>query len=89
MQLKQEFTYPRSSTDTLIKALNELAATIQSSDGLANAVIAEAAMTIAEQREQKEYLEWCLSEASHFTEVRAVSIDQWRERYKPHAKGLL
>lgn len=86
MQLKQEFTYPRSSTDTLIKALNELASTIHSSDGLANAVIAEAAMTIAEQKEQREYLEWCLDAVSNFTEVRAMSIDQWRDL---KVKGLL
>lgn len=86
MQLKQEFTYPRSSAETLISALNELAATIHSSDGLANAVIAEAAMTIAELREQKEYLEWCLNAVSNFTEVYAMSIDQWRDL---KAKGLL
>lgn len=86
MQLKREFTYPRSSTETLIAALNELAETIQSGDGLANAVIAEAAMTIAELREQKEYLEWSLSAVSNFTEVRAMSIDQWRDL---KAKGLL
>ena len=89
MQLKREFTYPRSSTETLIGALNELAATIQSGDGLANAVIAEAAMTIAELREQKEYLEWAVGEISGHTHVRPVSIDQWREWCKAKAKGLL
>jgi len=86
MQLKREFTYPRSSTETLIGALNELAATIQSGDGLANAVIAEAAMTIAEQREQKEYLEWVLSKLSKRLNVTPTTIDQWRDL---KVKGLL
>lgn len=89
MQLKQEFTCPRSSTETLIGALNELAATIQSGDGLANAVIAEAAMTIAELREQKEYLEWCLDAISKYTRnayAKPASIDQWRDL---KVKGLL
>jgi len=89
MQLKREFTYPRSSTETLVAALNELAATIQSADGLANAVIAEAAMTIAEQREQKEYLTWCIVEMSDHTTKRPMSIDQWREWRHASAKGLL
>ena len=86
MQLKQEFTYQRSSIDTLIKALNELASTIHSSDGLANAVIAEAAMTIAELREQKEYLEWVLSKLSKRLNVTPTTIDQWRDL---KVKGLL
>ena len=86
MQLKREFTYPRSSTETLIGALNELAATIQSGDGLANAVIAEAAMTIAELREQKEYLEWVLSKLSKRLNVTPTTIDQWRDL---KVKGLL
>ena len=86
MQLKREFTYPRSSAETLIGALNELAATIQSADGLANAVIAEAAMVIAEQREQKEYLEWVLSKLSKRLNVTPTTIDQWRDL---KAKGLL
>ena len=86
MQLKREFTYPRSSTETLIAALNELAETIQSGDGLANAVIAEAAMTIAEQREQKEYLEWVLSKLSKRLNVTPTTIDQWRDL---KVKGLL
>ena len=86
MQLKQEFTYPRSSAETLIGALNELAATIHSGDGLANAVIAEAAMTIAELREQKEYLEWVLSKLSKRLNVTPTTIDQWRDL---KAKGLL
>lgn len=86
MQLKREFTYPRSSTETLIGALNELAATIHSGDGLANAVIAEAAMVIAEQREQKEYLEWVLSKLSKRLNVTPTTIDQWRDL---KAKGLL
>ena len=89
MQLKREFTYPRSSTETLIGALNELAATIHSGDGLANAVIAEAAMTIAEQREQKEYLEWCLNTVSKYTHTKPISIDQWREWRHASTKGLL
>lgn len=86
MQLKREFTYPRSSTETLIGALDELAATIHSGDGLANAVIAEAAVVIAEQREQKEYLEWVLSKLSKRLNVTPTTIDQWRDL---KAKGLL
>ena len=89
MQLKREFTYPRSSTETLVAALNELAATIQSGDGVANAVIAEAAMTIAEQKEQREYLEWCLGSVSKYTHTKPISIDQWREWRHASAKGLL
>lgn len=89
MQLKREFTYPRSSMETLVAALNELAATIQSGDGVANAVIAEAAMTIAEQKEQKEYLEWCLDSVSKYTHTKPISIDQWREWRHASAKGLL
>lgn len=89
MQLKREFTYQRSSTETLIKALNELAATIQSGDGVANAAIAEAAMTIAEQKEQKEYLEWCLDSVSKYTHTKPISIDQWREWRNASTKGLL
>ena len=86
MQLKREFTYPRSSTETLVAALNELAATIQSGDGLANAVIAEAAMTIAEQKEQKEYLEWCVTWLNRYSQLAPASIDQWRDL---KVKGLL
>lgn len=86
MQLKREFTYPRSSTETLVAALNELAATIQSGDGLANAVIAEAAMTIAEQKEQGEYLEWCLLRKPCYSHLPPVPIDAWRDL---KVKGLL
>ena len=47
----------RSSTETLIKAMHILATEIQSDDGVANAVIAEAAQRLEEQQERIKHLE--------------------------------
>lgn len=45
---------PRSSTETLIAAMRVLASDIQSDDGVANAVMAEAADRMEEMQRQLE-----------------------------------
>ena len=47
----------RTSTETLIAAMHILATEIQSDDGVANAVIAEAAQRLEEQQERITQLE--------------------------------
>lgn len=48
---------PRTSTDTLIKAMTILARQIKSDDGVANAAIAEASIRLKEQRDRIASLE--------------------------------
>jgi hypothetical protein len=53
---RMPMTTPRSSTATLIKALQELSRTIQSDDGVANAAIAEAAQRLGEMHDALEFM---------------------------------
>ena len=55
----------RSSTRTLINALRVLDSEIQSKDGVANAVVAEAATRLEEQWERIKRLEEALSEIAY------------------------
>ena len=75
--------------DDLVRSLETLSARIESPHGHANSVVSEAAHTIRELREQKEYLEWCLASVSQYTHTKPISIDQWREWRHASAKGLL
>jgi len=75
----------RTSTETLIAAMHILATQIQSDDGVANAVIAEAAQRLEEQQERIKRLEeagdemhrWCSNPRIVGGDTEAA--DEWRE----------
>lgn len=69
----------KSSTAILIKALHALAGDIQSEDGVANAVVAEAAQRIEELAEIQQFLEWKIAVLTDGTDVKAVTLDEWRD----------
>ena len=61
------------------KALHALAGDIQSEDGVANAVVAEAAQRIEELAEIQQFLEWKIAALTDGTDVKAVTLDEWRD----------
>jgi hypothetical protein len=83
----------RSSTETLIAAMRILSSDIQSDDGVANAVIAEAAQRLEEQQEcikqwhnaltplmPSDFKCWHENNSSEWPEVTARVITSQRER---------
>lgn len=71
--------FHESSTESLIKALRILARDIQSEDGVANAVIAEAAQRIQELSEIQQFQDWKIAALTDGIDAAQVSLDEWRD----------
>lgn len=79
----------RSSDETLVKAMWQLASDIQSDDGVANAAIGEAAMRIEELSEKERMLDFLLRQF-YMNSPKMDGQHRWNFRYGwpwTHAKG--